>query len=589
MRYRGVFLVKFLMLVLLAGLLPGCGGCVDWGDWEGWELRPVCNDDSGVFCEPTTPCEELIGRKDFSKALRVGRVLVESEPDNADGHYCIALANVGSLFSSVNSIVGLVSSLGAPQNGVQPSAQDLKSLVGSFFEPIQASMREFDQAAYVLAGMDKPTWQIESFPLPLDVEAMLGLLGDDAPIMEGNASLNLGGTWSLAEIHLLAAAFNGVQGLLDYLMAHELVVSKLELPEFSTEGLAGFLVKNPDLLTLASNPEDQARLTGNDVRKGVRNAVLSLLSYLVGRSTHLERVALANDGLLEAIRASAALGATDAVVAWSVDEDGYPTGFRIRMIDALNKQVSFTTVDGEPIEIASRYDIAADPAFWNSLLTFGEELRDNMETGGAAVAVKPVVDAIVDVYGEEIARWGMGRLLGREFPDLVYLNPRAFFEDPWLIRDMLPNYFGYVSEPGAAIRYDLGVERETYGDGVTMAVERLGRRTETTEDTWHFAYDDAVGYQVESIDTLGQWYESLPPDELAPSPTSPLLTYISLQSPSFGGALEVRFEGEEAAAPPDSYAFNHALNGLVGYYCLDFLNLGFGEALDENSYAQPCE
>ncbi len=547
-----------------------------------------CGDE--VIIEPvnnTGNCQELIAKKDFSKALKAGRDAAAKNAADADAHYCIALANVGTLISSVNGIVGVVSSLGAPQNGMQPSAQDLKGLVGSFLEPIQASMREFDREAFILAGLDNPTYQIDSFPLPLDVEAILGLLGDEAPVIEGEAVFDVGGTWTLAEIHLLAAAFNGVQGLLDYVMAHELVVSKLELPELSTEGLAGFLVKNPDLLTLASSTEDQARLTGNDVHKGVKNAVLSVLSYLVGRDAELAKVAPANDGAIAAIQANAALSADDKVIAWSVNADGYPNGVKIRMIETLNKNATIKTADGEPVEIDSEYSFEIEKAVWESFVKLGEDLRDNIEADGASVGIKSLLEVLKATYGDDLTEGAISRLISKEIPDLVYLNPGAFFENPLVVRDMLPTYFGFVTEAEATMQYDLGIEFEMYGDGTTITVERLGVNTVETGDAWHFYYSDPVSYNVHDIDDTLTPYTELDADGLAPSASSPLFTYISLQSPSFGGLLEVLFEGETAPAAADSLSFNYGLNWLVDYYCLD-MNKGL-DAFDNANYAAACE
>ncbi len=536
-------------------------------------MQTGCGNEDPAADTTAGACAQALAENDFARALHIGGKLARQ---SSDARFCKALAHLGQLAEAVDAAVGTPVGTGTPQSAFQPTAK-WKPLLADFVDPVQQAIRGFDAEAYALAGMKDSTFRLERFPLPLDLQALLALVYGNHAAVEGDASIDLGGTWSTAEIQLLAAVLNGVQGLLDYALAHELdgdlfaprIIYSLD-PKTS-EAIATYLARNPSMFQKASDADDAARLTGNVTHKGLLSTTLAVLSHLVGRDLSLAGVAPANEGLLARIEASAARPAEDSVIAWTVDQDGYPVKASIRTLALLNEQARIT-IGGRRWILPTVFDLDLGAAGWNALTAFGTALRDNIERSNPArVAVKPLLDGLRLSGRPTIG--SISRLLEKEAPDMIYLNPGAFLSEPPLLKELLPQYFAYTTEASAPKRYDLAVEYETWWAHAPMTVSRL-ILTQTLEpgtDAGHFWYGRPASYAVTAIEaseTFPADERSHPTDGLMPSPSSPRLIYLALTSPSFGKLLEMSLDGE-APTPPDVFDVNRGLNTLIGYYCLN--------------------
>ncbi len=530
-------------------------------------------------------CKDLVGDQKYSEALKKANAALESDADNSDAHYCATLAHVGVIVNTVSAIISAAANLNlAPE---YRAAIDGKQFLLPFVEDIESGIAGIDKHAYALVGMDNPTFQIDSFPLSLNTADLVKLVGkfSDADIqVQGEAEIDLNGVWDLSQIQALAGAGNAIQGVLDYLFAHDLNLDEInDLELKTTEGIAAALHANNRLLKLATDADSTARLSGDDRYKGVRLDALSALSYLVGRASALERVAPASEGLVAAIKANA--GKTDRVVVWTdADADGIPEKIKVPAIDVVNENLTIT-IDGVVETIPSEFDNPLSATFWTSLIDLGAEIRDNVEDNGASqIAVKTLVDAAIAEFNDNadvnefiVDLWPSAvTYAAMEFPDLVYVSPGEFLAEPKGVRSMIPYYFSHTTD-GTTYAWDMAIEFEGYLNGTTITNEKIGKKFESAADAdfAHFDYganvDGVLEYLFDDFDTEPA---KIAADTLRPTLELTELIYVALQDPAFGGLLYTKTDAladyplTKSATPakPDSAGFNAGLNALLLYY-----------------------
>lgn len=548
----------------------------------------ACSSDSGSTTKALSAqglvdqAKQDIAAKDYAAALQKCLAAEEKDPELAEAQYCVLLANVGALVQSVSAIIGLVASQLSPAE-YQANAFNVKSIVSSILSDIEGQMRYIDAYSYKLAKYDDPTITLEDFPLGLDPKDLLDLIGDSVQV-NGELALNMKGTWDKSEVMVAGTLVNGVQGILDYLLAHKLVLASTDINFDSTEGIAEFLFNNPDLLV--ADPADKARIDGDgDKHKGVKNDVLAALSFAVGRGSDLEQVAPKNGGLVEAIKASAAAKRADAVVVWvDKDKDGIPEEVGLPALNDIKDNIK--DKDGKPFIEKDTFENPLAKATWDEIIKLGEAVRDNVEAdGGSAIALKPVLQAIVDDVKDAESTT---RLLFRPVPDLVAINPGAALKAPKYVADLVPYYFHFTTE-GTTQRSDIAIEKETL-DGTDWFNEKAGEQAYRgpTPDFEHFNYvandDFGNGVTVTAYD-FGDFTKpsKIMADGVTADTKSPILYYIALQDASLGGLLE----GDPAAggdfAALDNATFNEGLSKLVKYYCID-LSKDLLDSFDDDMY-----
>lgn len=512
-----------------------------------------------------------IAAKDYAAALQKCLSAEEKDDTNAEAKYCVMLANVGALVQSVSAIIGLVASQLSPAE-YQANAFNVKSIVSSILSDIEGQMRYIDIYAAKLAAFEDPTITLEDFPLGLDPKDLLDLIGDSVQV-SGDLSLNMKGTWDKSEVMVMGAAVNGVQGLLDYLLAHKLVLASTDIDFDSTEGVANFLFNNPDLLI--ADAADKSRIAGDgDKRKGLKNDVLAALSFAVGRDSDLDKVAPKNGGLVAAIKQSAAAARPDAVVVWvDKDKDGIPEEVGIPAINDIKDNIKDS--DGKPLIEGDTFENPISKATWDVIIALGKDVRDNVEAdGGDAIALQPVLQAIAD---EALAEDAVStvRLLHRPVPNLLGLNPGSFFKAPKYIAELVPYYFQYTTGT-TDLRADIAIEIETYVSATTWFNEKVGYEAYkgAVSDFTHFDYgtpDDLVGLTVDSYD-FGDFTvpTAIAEDGVKADVKSPILFQIALQDAGLGGLLQGAPAADGAFGALDNAKLNKGLAQLIKYYCLDF-------------------
>lgn len=514
-----------------------------------------------------------IAAKDYAAALQKCLTAEEKDDTLAEAKYCVMLANVGALVQSVSAIIGLVASQLSPAE-YQANAFNVKSIVSSILSDIEGQMRYIDIYAAKLAAFEDPTITLEDFPLGLDPKDLLDLIGDSVQV-SGDLSLNMKGTWDKSEVMVMGTAVNGVQGLLDYLLAHKLVLASTDINFDSTEGVANFLFNNPDLLIADS--ADKSRIDGDgDKRKGVKNDVLAALSFAVGRDSDLDKVAPKNGGLVEAIKQSAAAARADAVVVWvDKDKDGIPEEVGLPAINDIKDNIK--DADGKPLIEGDTFENPLSKETWDVIIALGKDVRDNVEAdGGDAIALQPVLQAIAD---EALAEDAVStvRLLHRPVPNLLGINPGAFFKSPKYIAELVPYYFQYTTNATTDLRADIAIEIETYVSATTWFNEKAGVEAYKgpVSDFTHFDY---VANDVLSGDVTVAAYDfgdftvptKINEDGVKADVKSPILFQIALQDAGLGGLLQGAPAADGAFGELDNAKLNKGLAQLIKYYCLDF-------------------
>ncbi len=581
--------IRTIRALLVCGTVFAFGGCFPIGCGGRDAAEPV----SEIPSPPARveQCLENNARGRYWEALKDSEAVLEANPENAGAHYCAALAHFGVIVDTISAIISAAANLNhAPE---YRASIDGKQFLLPFVEDIEAGIAGIDRHAYALIGMsDHPTLFVESFPLPLNLGDLAKLLAkiENVPIeVQGEAEIDLAGAWDVSHIQLLAGLGNLVQTGIDYLFAHDLNLDNPEALFFETSAqIAYALHANPRFGKPAGtrDHESRERMTGGESYKGVRLGALSALSYLVGRETHLERVAPANDGLRMAIRVNA--GRSDGILIWTDrDHDGIPERITIPALEQLNRTLT-VTVEGKPYPIPSEFENPFSADFWMALEAFAIDLRENIETGSpGSVGLKRLADAALVELDENAAmRTAAARCwpaavtwAGREFPDLVYLNPRAFLEDPPYLRNLIPWYFSYTTD-GTQIGWELALEIEGFAGGMTVTNRKAGLelRAEPGADFEHFDYapgaDGIPAYAFEDFETEPA---PIPADTLRPTAEVPELFYLALQDPSFGGLLRLKTASLETfpetgaltSSPvplePDNAVFNATLNALRLY------------------------
>lgn len=536
----------------------------------------------------TNAAKEKIAGKEYSAAkdLCVRAEAVDDTYDEAK--YCVVAVNLGSMAETVSDILRLAATQLAPGPVYRPQRVQVKPLVASLLEDIEAGIREIDAYAFKLASMDNPKFHIAEFPLDFDPAELLKAASVDEIKVAGPLTMNLRGTWDMSEVLLLAGALNGVQGVIDYLMAHELVIESTDISFDTTGGVAAFLATNTQLLS--GDPQDLARLAGDDAQKGLRNDVVAALSYLVGREADLAGVAPANAGLRAAIKQSALDADPEAVLRWTdADADGIPEKVGVPALEELRREV--VDAEGKPVLASSTLDNELSVETWSALIALGEALRDNVEAGGGTpVSLKPALAAIVaDMKAEHAST----RVLQKNVPDAVAVNPGAFFKSPKYIGELLPYYFSYVTAGSTATRHELALESENF-DGADNYVEKMGARYGINgSDFGHFSFVDGDVYSAAF--TVASYtfaaFEAAPTpiaaDGVKPTAKTPKLVYLALPDPGFGGLLwgDADFAADASGgnyAELTNQSLWKGVNKLLKYYCLDATELGL-EMFDDDA------
>lgn len=514
-----------------------------------------------------------IAAKDYAAALQKCLQAEEKDDTLAEAKYCVMLANVGALVQSVSAIIGLIASQLSPAE-YQANAFNVKSIVSSILSDIEGQMRYIDIYSAKLAAFEDPTITLDDFPLGLDPKDLLDLIGDSVQV-SGDLSLNMKGTWDKSEVMVMGTAVNGVQGLLDYLLAHKLVLASTDINFDSTEGVADFLFNNPDLLVADS--ADKSRIDGDgDKHKGLKNDVLAALSFAVGRDSDLDKVAPKNGGLVAAIKQSAAAARPDAVVVWvDKDKDGIPEEVGLPAINDIKDNIK--DADGEPLIEGDTFENPLAKETWDVIIQLGKDVRDNVEAdGGDAIALQPLLQAIVDDVKDAESTT---RILFRPVPNLLGINPGAFFKSPKYVAELLPYYFHFTTDAaGATAHSDIALEIETFDTvvGNEWFNERVGYEGDRgmIDDFTHFDYG-ANDQVTPSVKVLSYDFGDLTapaavaPDGVTADTKSPVLFQIALQDPSLGGLLQGAPAADGAFGAMDNAKFNKGLAQLIKYYCLD--------------------
>lgn len=552
---------------------------------------------------PHVACQEYIAVQNYSVALRTARSDIAADPDDSDGYYCLVAANMGSILRTVSGLLDLAASQMSATTSM--SSTDIKGIALVFLEEIQDSIAEIDSASHALAGMDSPTFTIDRFPLSMDPDSLVELfnlddvdLGDEIDL-DSELSIDLKGTWDMSHVHVLAAAFNGVQGLLNYVLGHklELNISSATSLDVSSEGIADFLLTNSELMN--ADPLHSFRWTGDGDVKGLKGDVIALLSYLFGRAADLEGIAPATDGLLAAIRDSAASDVENPVIRWEVDENGNPNLISIPAMDSLGFQSEIT--------------FSLPAVLVDAVVDLGTDILANIESESAGVALKPFLDTlqsyaannkdqIESLFDNENA---VTRLTENvEIPDLISLNAGAFLASPVALRAMIPYYFEYAEEApedenpvsynraGMAIEYESWLEYEAAGE-VTAAVSWIAGAGEEEINpaellSWtHFDFDAAnyaevFSFRIPGVSETDALDLFLDADDVAASEWAPHFVYILFKDPTFGGLLEVNPAALDLTSDAtENYGFNEGLNALLDHFCIN-TDLGLSAFNNDN-------
>lgn len=455
----------------------------------------------------------------------------------------------------------------------------VKPIAASILSDIETQIRYIDLYSYKLAKMENPQFHIDDFPLNIDPRELLKATGVDQIKVTGALSMNLRGTWDMSELIALAAALNGVQGVLDYVLAHSLIVDNADIAFETTGDVAGFIATNPQLFS--GDPKDEGRLKGDDLHKGLEHDVLAALSYLVGRDADLEGVAPKNAGLIEAIKLSAAEADPDAVLQWKdKNGDGIPEQVGIPALDELRDQIH--DQDGKPVLTTSTFDNFLAEDTWHALIAFGKTMRDNVENGGGDPI--PVASVLGRIAGDLKKDYASTRLLQKKVPDVVALDPGAFFKAPKYINEMFPYFYQYALAATAGTYYDLAVDTENY-DGADNYLNKMDLRYGlNAQDFGHFAYPDndefsaaftIASYTFSAFDAKPV---AIGVDGVKPTEKTPRLWYVALLDPSFGGILlgDPAFKGDATGGnygALDNLKAWKLFNKLLKYYCLDTTSL----------------
>lgn len=559
------------ILGIVLGIVSGCGDC----RYDAETVHPA-----PVRPDPVPPLIESaksdLASKDYHAALQKCLEAEQLDDTLAEAKYCILLANLGALVMSVEAVVGLFAAQLSPAE-YQAGAFNVKQIVSSILSDIEDQMRYIDIYAAKLAAFKDPTITLDAFPIHLDLDDLNDVTGDSVA-GSGEVSLNLRGTWDKSEVMLLGAAVNGVQGVLDYLLSHKLVLHSTDFDFDSTEGVARLFDFNPNLLV--ADPADKDRIDGDDdKRKGLKNDILAMLSFFVGRDSDLEHVGPKHGGLVQAIKESAEAARPDAIIQWlDIDSDGYPEKIRVPALEEALDDVNRT--DGP-------FENPLSKVSWNKLVSLGKALRDNIEHGSAPVALRGALQALAD---DMRAKGSDFRLAYRPVPDIVALDLHAFLKAPPYLSDLVPYYFTYTTATTAVVRYDLAFEVETYDEGSDEWFVAKGgfEAYRGVGDFAHFSYDTPDEFSASvTVAAYDFGVFAAPPmiaaDGISPDTRSPQLYYVALQDPGFGGLFTGDPTGQGDYGPLDSAAFNRALARLVKYYCID-LSKGVLDSLNNSLY-----
>lgn len=556
--------------LFLTILITGCGsGCED---------NPPPPPDRGSRAESlVNEAKSKIAAKDYAGAIDLCLRAEEIDDTYDEAKYCIVAANVGAMAKAVGDVLGLVATQLSPAE-YQMQRIAVKPIAASIVGDIEEQIRYIDQYSYKLAQMENPKFHIDDFPIGIDPTELLKATGVDEIKVTGELSMNLRGTWDMSEIIALAAALNGVQGVIDYLLAHELVLDNTDIAFDTTGDVAAFIATNPQMLT--GDPKDKGRLTGDDLHKGLKNDVLSALSYLVGRDADLEGVAPKNAGLVEAIKVSAAEADPNAVLQWKdKNGDGIPEQVGIPSLEEFRDKI--LDADGNPVLEKSTFQNFLSEDTWNELIAFGKNMRDNIEKGGGDPA--PLARVLELIVGDLKTDYASTRLLQKKVPDVVALDPGTFFKAPKYINEMFPYFYEYAMQttPGTKY-YDLAIDTENFVAVDDNYLNKMGMRYKANAaDFGHFDYPNNDVYSAlvtVSSYTFPAIFAAIPTpiaaDGIKPTAKTPRLWYFALQDPTFGGIVlgDPEFKADASGGnfvSMDNLKVWKGVNKLLKYYCID--------------------
>lgn len=536
-------------------------------------------------------CKVSLGEWDYSRAIANAEGVLVGDPRNSEARYCAVLAHLGTAFQAWGAMFSLLTSQLSPPTALAPAnGKDLKKVVGGLTSDIEEAVRKIDAHIFILAQEPDPQIHLDAYKLDISDVVVTFLMLAQAEVKVGREShANLRGTWDKSHLLMLGAFVNAVQTMRDYLFAHNMTVNYTDFPNGDASDVSmeygRFFTEYPQFFSFDAGTPDEDRLRGSDFHDGLKNQALAAVSYLVGRSDTVDRVAPANRGLGDAIAQSAASTSTDAPVRWiDADRDGVPEKLIIPSLPQLQLIVDGEKLDDPQIE----NPLGQDP--WKALMTLAADVRANLEADRPApISLQPLLHVVWEKLAADPAN-AQFRLLHKEMPDILAINPGVFFSKPVAIRDLLPFVFQFTA--GGRTYADLAIESEYYVSATENYLEKLGEKADFGTDFAHFDYtgfpQTVSEYSVTSYSFFngGREPEVLAPDGITATAKSPLLYSIAFPHPGLGGLVvpdPKGFTGTPTFDTPTNAGLNEALNRFIQYYCLD-LNKGTTDSVNEGLY-----
>lgn len=339
---------------------------------------------------------------------------------------------------------------------------DVRQIIEPYLATLVENLRGIRKGAYAFVGNERPGSHDELVvavrQVPLDPGLVSILYGDKAN------SLALKGGWGAKEFALLGAAANAALAIVDLLYSHDLIVNVPNDPSFDS-------VEQAISTSIAALDASRTFLTlaDPDALALARNETHAAVSLLAGRTNDLEGVARANPGFLGSVQQQFAAAATKDVfeerflVLRDVDGDG-----KLSRGDAVK---IVYTVNDQDVELALPYPISAK--LTQTIFDFFAGLRDNLDGNGLPVHIAPVVNSAF----KEVAMLSGTRTM----PDVIALDPGAFFANFRGLRGLLP-YWYFNTNPTTPVNpyyFDLQASTQPY---------QIAYEEEVASDRTHFTW-----------------------------------------------------------------------------------------------------
>lgn len=454
---------------------------------------------SGIFAgcgKKDIPIKKLTPDQVCQRAIEASQRdrLKKACPDNVKLSATIGVASdLQKLMTDLGSLISLASGLGKAPAFAPEGELDAGGILKNMLNKIMIRLKKIKERAVESSGEPwaKLVVNFKSVELALNISDLIKNSSEKLP---KNLKINLAGEWNRVELVALGGVSAGLLGLLDAVLAHNI---KLDLDTLSvfkdidlktlkgltTSAIAGFVVANPNLLTMNSTTKLKEASTELqimlDLVAGKANAGAGKEGLLAILDEQLTKDPDQSDNLIEII---------DNGTKGQFDKGDI---FVVKAVEKTIKSLKLDPPPKNPGQLPNKY---ISRASLDDVTDLGRAINTNLS--GADSTPISLNDYLANAWVDLKAYTGNDKI---EDPQAwLAIAPKKFFDTAKPIRAYLPGIYAVnvssTATDGEYTRFDGSVIETKNQDGSPGTATDIV--ASPLEVSWEFALECELAYSA---------------------------------------------------------------------------------------------